>query len=691
MPTSDSKADLAFKKSLRISQTSNTLRYFEEPFKSNNVTYSSDVWGQDSLIPTIAPGNPGAADPTPMTDLETRGVIKRYIDHTLTAITGSSNSFQSDELINAIPYNYDTTPNVYSYMIELKDSLNNPIPFTQGDWVVDNGSGVLHFHLTPPVNVPPKISFYKYVGTTVSDTLGIIGDPTTGGYSTNVGIVNTDTIADSVQKLDVLADRIFPIAPGDINSGSITLTLATAQYSAIAADTFDTPHSNVTTGNSPGPSTNVTSAFMDGDNGVLKALVDNGAGELEQGSITLTTADDTGTNDALEIVSDSEAFPGVSQQEGFYKTLTARLNPPSGNFAPSATQQYSYKLRQEFNGGAIINDTPILQFHLNTPSTPSISAQSITGSSVPGGFVSGVATLLAGENLNITLTITDAIKEFYHSTNVATFTGDEVITTNYVPTGASANTNPSPVVSVPLAASKFNLNAQVTCQAFAADGTASTTVDALGSVNVRVDTLSLDSNEATLRVESGNGQYPTFGTGAGQFGDTFVPATSLATTEELQLLGGLFQYPPLTNYAGQIPAGPDYSSLAGGSFNNLRWVVFPLGAITFANSFKFQFNSPANFGSDTIIGVNETDFALQLLVRNAGTPANGTAGWVDANAAFSGVSSPTANGDPALVLFESSSTVKYVTFGQTAREGDVYVRVGLSPSSTIQFSSVTAV
>jgi hypothetical protein len=79
---------------------------------------------------------------------------------------------------------------------------------------------------------------------------------------------------------------------------------------------------------------------------------------------------------------------------------------------------------------------------------------------------------------------------------------------------------------------------------------------------------------------------------------------------------------------------------------------------------------------------------LSLYVKVDGTsPTNG---WVDANEAYNPISieNPTDNGDPALDLGSSTATTRRVTFGQQAKSGDVYVRIGFDQTSGITFTSI---
>lgn len=150
--TTEQKASFLFKQAQGVAETSVTRDFFEEPRKGPTLVLNDQIWAQSGSIPTTAPT---------LADGETLGVVQRFIDRTMTAVAGVSNSFYLADLIDAIPFNFGDG----SYNYALKDSSGNAISFGQGDWLVENTGGVLTFYGLTPGNMPPKISFYKYVGT----------------------------------------------------------------------------------------------------------------------------------------------------------------------------------------------------------------------------------------------------------------------------------------------------------------------------------------------------------------------------------------------------------------------------------------------------------------------------------------------------------------------------------------------
>jgi hypothetical protein len=165
----DQKASKLFKKLQGMAETTILKQFFEEAYLGrSSIFHDKQIWNQSDLIPDTAPT---------LTDGQIDGVVQYFEDLVLNAIPGLNNSFYHDDLKDAIPFNYGDG----SYNYFLKDSSNNQIPFGMGDWIVDTEAGVLTFYSSVPANMPPVISFYKYVGTKGA---GGVGPGTVIGWET---------------------------------------------------------------------------------------------------------------------------------------------------------------------------------------------------------------------------------------------------------------------------------------------------------------------------------------------------------------------------------------------------------------------------------------------------------------------------------------------------------------------------
>lgn len=151
--SSEQKSSMLFKKLMGVSETTSAREFFEEPFAGRQMVLPDQLWAEASKIPLTAPTLANEEFDESMT-------VQRIIDKPLQLVPGTSNSFYHEDLIDAIPFNFGNG----SYNYEIKNRIGKPIAFGQGDWVVDIDSGVLTFYGKVPSFMPPKISFYKYVG-----------------------------------------------------------------------------------------------------------------------------------------------------------------------------------------------------------------------------------------------------------------------------------------------------------------------------------------------------------------------------------------------------------------------------------------------------------------------------------------------------------------------------------------------
>lgn len=167
------------KKAQGKSSTNTTRDFFEEPYNGRAAVFANQIWTESTLIPSTAPSL--AADAI-------SGVVQYKVDLVLAAVAGTTNSFYHASLVDCIPFNFGD--GTYNYT--LKDSTSAAIAFGQGDWRVDITTGVLTFYSTVPSNMPPKITFYKYVGDKADNTSFGGG----GGGSVSIDtITTTDTVA----------------------------------------------------------------------------------------------------------------------------------------------------------------------------------------------------------------------------------------------------------------------------------------------------------------------------------------------------------------------------------------------------------------------------------------------------------------------------------------------------------------
>ena len=156
--TPEQKSSRLFKKTLGYGETLVARDFFEEPRLGRDAILPNQIWAQADQIPSTAPSLPDEGE---------SGVVKYFEKLELAHVPGSTDrSYYHANLIDTIPFNY--SDGSYTYGL-FKNDGTTVIAFGEGDWLVDTTAGLLTFYGTLPSGVnaasPPKISFYKYIGT----------------------------------------------------------------------------------------------------------------------------------------------------------------------------------------------------------------------------------------------------------------------------------------------------------------------------------------------------------------------------------------------------------------------------------------------------------------------------------------------------------------------------------------------
>jgi hypothetical protein len=184
--TTSEVAQLLFKKNLGAPQTLETTAVFSEPVRpARAAVFQNQIYAES--IPPVAPSDIvsatvddlGAALAGSVAGITSTAskMIRRYKQVPLTVIPGTlEHSYEcaldptyGRVLQSAVPFNVDPLGS-YLYTLYKNDGVT-VIPFGVGDWVLDSEAGVLTFYSynSPALTgvsalLPPKISFYRYVG-----------------------------------------------------------------------------------------------------------------------------------------------------------------------------------------------------------------------------------------------------------------------------------------------------------------------------------------------------------------------------------------------------------------------------------------------------------------------------------------------------------------------------------------------
>ena len=388
--------------------------------------------------------------------------------------------------------------------------------------------------------------------------------------------------------------------------------------------------------------------------------------------------------------------PGGSvpdSRRGFWQEAVAFITTNSISNLISQVDPYQLRLvlSADANRTQIISQTNPFYFRVDTLPT-GLQASFTNGPTIVGNpitdTIDGVPTLNVGTQFTLTAQARNAVANFYNP-QVLTITSS--ITNSLTTPVSGQQSDPvertyNPTINNSSVYSEYTTGIVWTATARNIVGnTNSTTV----TYNGRVDTLSISAKNSSSiggrRRAALSGEFPT-NIDINTAYDWTIPLTN---NFELQLIGGVFRYPPARNYEANLPIpGPDYTSLSPDS-TGFRWAAFLLDGVS---------------GSGTIIkingltGVNDiVDNSIRIYVRlySSAFP-NGVSPWFSANDYFpgsfngNGITDP-ANGNGFGLLLANGSTItnRQLNFGQYLVITNILVRIGFPPTGDRSFTSVS--
>jgi hypothetical protein len=402
----------------------------------------------------------------------------------------------------------------------------------------------------------------------------------------------------------------------------------------------------------------------------------------------------------MSITADGDPYEGQAGTSGFYKQLSASLTTSFG----ASTIRRIAKMNHSTTG-----ETPTSSFFVDNDNLNVISEQAITHSSNINGshFQSGIEYL--GNDDSITgsyKVVLDSSTNFLNSLRrIGSIDLSFYTTEQFFTLGDGTTWNPGDTFNITQSIDINNNlfkegSITLTFDRFKPSSTTGVAASSNPSKNFLID--SKQENEIKpdgganfpIRVKSGTGQFPTFGTGTSNFGDDFVSSTLLTATDnyELRFANEVFLWPSSTNYSNYIPPGPNYSSISGddtSGFTGRRYVTFKLGEIDKLSSLSLEIKSARGFTTSNTSGDNGLlqqthDFQFILIVINASDNSRVTQ-WMDVNAEYIGGDPTNEDGDGCLTggtLATNGNLLRNITFGSGGPQtGVVYVRMGWNVSA----------
>lgn len=362
-----------------------------------------------------------------------------------------------------------------------------------------------------------------------------------------------------------------------------------------------------------------------------------------------------------------DPYGGEAGKQGFWSGITSFQL--ANTISVTATSS-ARLLQLHYPDGGLISYT----YYIDQPLTPTIATASISAT-VPSmaGNISGVPTLTTVQSVTgIGFSIANVSSYFWAPTNAwqigrpSDFSSGHINTQTGDPDSAPSVYGETGTVTGKTGTVQTNQFSDLSFF-FSVRGKNSKSVygpsSSYISTSHRIDTV---SNE-TERLTSGTGLYPSVGSAY----DSVQSAILLSTNVELQLINGYYRWPQ-----------GNYTTVGGGNYNSIttgdnisgvewRWATFALNNVVSPVT-----NITINFPSGTPttnLGTSHTDIKMYVKI--------GASGWLDGTQLFD-TPAPYNDGDKAFFGGASTLTSRIITFGTTARSGQVYVRIGIKSSNT---------
>ena len=240
---------------------------------------------------------------------------------------------------------------------------------------------------------------------------GQIGAPTSGSYgsnSTNISnILNTDKIADTIQKLENVFKKIAPPTPPDLSTKTLDIVDKTTGNSIILKAYNQGTNTEINLIHDSQPKTNLISEFFNGNKGKLESIFNSSSN-----SVILNDNDNTGTYGNLIVTEDKDFYAGIEGKSNFWNVLSAYVNITT----PLTTGENTHTLQLKHSDTGNTNQ---ITFHVDDAVLPSISGTPVINDAgiISGGtthYVSGISTYSNNSQISVSYTVNNTISSHYN-------------------------------------------------------------------------------------------------------------------------------------------------------------------------------------------------------------------------------------------------------------------------------------
>lgn len=516
-------------------------------------------------------------------------------------------------------------------------------------------------------------------GSSGGSTSLILENPTDGSYNNpritggkNPAVTNwitgTTKIADAIDDLNEILGMLLPSAPANLNTKTITLNNGNNVRDGISikfASGAINNCGNVIAGQqiytifTSNAATNIVTNFGSGNSGILTANL-NGS---NNGQITLTTSNNIGTNQSLQIIRNDDYPISIP---GFYKDLDALITgtiPEGANsyqliHSETGSTNLLYFVYDSFTTSPIIDETSISQNTANlkySSSVPHYDANSILNVNLSAHNLSGMTYLdtnvieitsnpIIGNQITLNasdmpstisgiLTATVGVQTLTNES--FTISGNNFITSNISIRGRNSYVD-------------GNYTNDITKILVMSGTITPTDISPIQEMNILVNnlgTIPTGANQYAQRIGLSNNDTPN---------DDIVSATTWNSQNSLPLheaaiIGGILSHNQV-NYGNgaYLPIGSNLSSNRSGS----QYCTF-----------YFRRSSVSEFNIN-VTGTYDACWIKLPGITNVGSSPNG---WWDMTTAYTGRGIPGSNGSNGCAVgnvMNKNSGIFKCTFGQ---------------------------
>lgn len=667
----------AYKAATQTANSNPNLAPYEEPYKAETTVKIQNVWMDAEFIPASAPA-PSTLDPDGFFLVQAFGEaipIIRKVTAPLELVDGTRGTLKSDLLRNALPYDFGDG----SYQYELRDTAGHVVPFGLNRWEVDGRAGTLCFLGGMPAGYASEftLTFWRYCGRVGPDRL-LFNDGTTkmvAGYVPQYpkSLADKEYVDVNIANLTSQIHILTPEAPSTFEGVSLKVLspvipseylIDNVPWPVVFSDksvTLDVP------------------TFYDEGFGTVALMVNDVAID----TFSLTEPHDAGVIGRKGLFKVSES--GYLDDIRVYKKMKMTVDFMQSDLPYTVTDRarLTIRLRHSFGQAEYFSASTEVGVEnvkvLDSDTFGKINMTTIKDLVSAGSWVSGVPALSSGDTFTFTCSAfaygafkrneLPMIKARLPALGIDYEVWPDPVYAELSPTQALTK-----AITIPAGQVSEKIDFELGCVKL--DGSDHLTVG--GEYPLRVDSISDESK----RLTSGSGMFPL------SFGAPYDSKESLLVNSELQLLGGRYRWPAGNYTANGVfvnqavenvlqPIGPDYDLIPS---EGVRWVTLH-GDVPVCNGVTISF-----LGLDGAVEDKDTHAFLNVMVF--AKVLNKTP-WMNVNGCFNGVTAPTRDGDPCLVVSLSSLTEKRITFGKTALGGTLVVRIGITKASNVTLTGVS--